>query len=508
MMARLVFLAGLFVGRGISDESFCRDDGSALMRHLALDSLGLAVCDVLAPFCVDVAHRGAVRQACPQTCGECPSSACAWLKTSGSQHSMECTDGSVCFLFGALRGGTDCCRQHGGRARCPEHHLMCRDVEARCGDDHCCELDCIGHGGPRPCSLGSECFDDHSKAASYIADADLPLQPCQALAGRLCKDSALQPLAGAFCPQTCGDCIRRLAEADDVNATNTSNSSGTNSSGTTRTTTSSSTTTTSTTTLTITTTSLRYGQCGESTNLALGIVPSGSSDSKEGRFSGATDGRVDPEHWWFAQADDYPAVLMIDLGAPAVITSMNITGGFAGFKIFKSYRSDDARAWSLVHHEAAYWNCYPGSTTEHRGWAQPTRYVLIQMEDRCGGVHLGRFTVAEWRIFGYYPMRMVQQHRQTWPFCLNLGPCFSYVDLRDAIARCLAQEACDGFSFSAASIDSGRGGGCFKTACSWDDPDREYGRGSHGYWVKRHGCDEPSRPSFIDSVSGLEVCGP
>jgi len=79
---------------------------------------------------------------------------------------------------------------------------------------------------------------------------------------------------------------------------------------------------------------------------------------------------------------------------------------------------------------------------------------------------------------------MVQKYARTWPHCRNLGGCFSFVDLAEAQSACLADEACDGFSFSAASLGGGRGSGCYKTACQ-DDGNSTYGRGSHGYWVKQ-----------------------
>jgi len=238
-------------------------------------------------------------------------------------------------------------------------------------------------------------------------------------------------------------------------------------------------------------------------------VPTGSSFRWDGVFAGATDGAEDPRHWWRAANGDYPGVLKLDFGAPAIITSMNITGGDAGFKVLLTYRSDDGRTWSLVRQESTPLNCNPGSTTEHEGWVQPTRYVMIQMEERCEGVHnTGSFTVAEWSVFGYFNVRMALQHRRTWPICEDLGPCFTYTRLEAAQASCLADESCDGFSFSSASIAGGRGSGCYKTRCRDHASGRGFGRGTHGYWVKRHGCHSPSTPSYLDQPSGLEVCGP
>lgn len=216
---------------------------------------------------------------------------------------------------------------------------------------------------------------------------------------------------------------------------------------------------------------------------------------------------MDPQHWWRAAERDYPGILILDVGAPAIITSMNITGGDPSFKTLRVYRTDDGRTWSMVRSEATPLNCNAGSTTEHKGWAEPTRYLRIQMEERCSGVADGRFTVAEWRVYGYFMEQMVLRFAKTWPVCENLGPCFSFVDLQDAIATCLANTACDGFSFSAASMKGGRGAGCYKTTCR-DASARRYGRGTHGYWAKRHGCTAPSFPSYLDSESGLQLCGP
>lgn len=199
------------------------------------------------------------------------------------------------------------------------------------------------------------------------------------------------------------------------------------------------------------------------------------------------------------------------MGAPAVVTSMSLEGGEPGGQTVKTYRSDDARAWTLLRSDATPSLCAAGGVVEVAGWPEPTRYVAVQMEDRCGGVHHGQFTLAEWSVFGFFRQRMVLEHVKAWPICDNLGPCFVFAELEEAQERCLAEPGCDGFSFSAATVRGGRGSGCYKTRCrkeegSWSG--RGFGRGTHGYWAKRHGCEEPSRASYVDTARGLEVCGP
>jgi len=223
---------------------------------------------------------------------------------------------------------------------------------------------------------------------------------------------------------------------------------------------------------------------GASVNLALGRIPTGSSDSYGASFAGATDGSTERDGWWRASPHDNPSFLVLDLGAPAIISSMNITGGDPSFKMLRTYRSGDGIDWAFVRQEKTPHHCLGGSTTQHTGWKEPTRYIIIQMEDHCSGVHLGHFSLAEWRVYGFYDAGMVQKSSKTWPHCENLGACFEYVDLQAAQATCLADPDCDGFSFSAGSVSQGRGGGCYKTLCK-DDGGNGYGYGSHGYWAKQ-----------------------
>jgi len=241
-------------------------------------------------------------------------------------------------------------------------------------------------------------------------------------------------------------------------------------------------------------------------NLALGRVPTGSSDSKGGRFAGLTDGIAAAGHWWRAAPGEYPSWLKVDLGTSSVVTSMRIVGGDPGFQAVKIYRfehasqhegwteaSDVASTWRLVREDGTASHCIAGQTSHHQGWVEATRYVMIQLEHHCSGLPIGRFSIAEWEVIGYHVPKMHRKCAKCWPNCTNLwtsvtpsvdpyARCFSYVDLEDAKARCLGNAACDGFSFSADSIDGGRGDGCYKTAC------RDWGgiikHGVFGYWEK------------------------
>jgi len=230
------------------------------------------------------------------------------------------------------------------------------------------------------------------------------------------------------------------------------------------------------------------------TNLALARIPVGSSDSYEASFRLSTDGSIASAHVWRAASFESPSYLQLDLGAPASVTSMNITAGVLGFKVLSTYRSNEPRAWkqgyaklnfTLVRREVAPWQCRPGSTTEHNGWPEVTRYIFIQMEGRCTEQPI-QVGTAEWRVFGYYPTEMVRKYEKTWPLCIDLGQCFEYINLEDAKSSCIAKPSCDGFSFSAASINGGFGGGCYKTQCR-NDGGNGYGRSRWGYWEKRRG---------------------
>jgi len=239
--------------------------------------------------------------------------------------------------------------------------------------------------------------------------------------------------------------------------------------------------------------------------LALEQVAEGSTDSRDARFHGATDGRIELGHWWRATKGETARWLRLDLGVRSFVWSMTLVGGDpGGFRRLRIYRSTDIEAWkggpgyswTFVRDDATPSHCVPGHTSRHEGWPEATRYVMIQFEDHCSGLPSGRFSLAEGEVGGFREPGMVQKYRRAWPIrCLNLwadvaaaddphAACFSYVNLEDAKTACLANRACDGFSFSADLIDGGYGSGCYKTACR-SDGGGELGFGTFGYWERR-----------------------
>lgn len=235
-------------------------------------------------------------------------------------------------------------------------------------------------------------------------------------------------------------------------------------------------------------------------NLALGRVPSGSSDSPGGRFAAATDNSTELGRWWRPSSAEHPSFLSLDLGALATISSMTITTGEPGFRTLRIYRSNETQTWQRSGDPAVAWlpirldatpsHCAAeGATTEHAGWSEATRHVIVQFDDRCTDTPIA-MSLAEWRVFGTYEAGMVKKYDRSWPRC-PIVSCFDFVALQDAKAACLAEDACDGFSFSAGSIDGGFGQGCYLTSCigSVEDGDFELGRGRLGYWEKRTGPD-------------------
>lgn len=232
-------------------------------------------------------------------------------------------------------------------------------------------------------------------------------------------------------------------------------------------------------------------------NLASGRVPSGSSDSFGARFEAATDNMTELGHWWRPSSTDHSSFLSLDLGALAVVSSMSITTGEPGFRTLRIYRSNESQTWQRSGDPAVAWvpvrldatpaHCNAsGATTIHAGWPEATRHVIVQLDDRCSDAPIA-LSVAEWRVFGAYEVGMVKKYDRSWPRCAEVS-CFDFVDLRDAKAACLAEAACDGFSFSAGSIDGGFGLGCYKTNCTnVEDVGIAMGRGRLGYWEKRTG---------------------
>jgi hypothetical protein len=154
--------------------------------------------------------------------------------------------------------------------------------------------------------------------------------------------------------------------------------------------------------------------CG--TNLALGKVPTGSSESTFGPYAGATDGKFGrmkdkdgQPAWWHAGSADYPSYLVLDLGRPSVITSMDITVGEYGFGSLDIFGSDDSAdsalsfsadgsrlaSWALIRNHADANVCEAGQKATYNGWARPVVSVKIVMKDRCAGHH---FSVVEWEV--------------------------------------------------------------------------------------------------------------
>ncbi|CAE8671848.1 unnamed protein product [Polarella glacialis] len=185
--------------------------------------------------------------------------------------------------------------------------------------------------------------------------------------------------------------------------------------------------------------------------------------------------------------------VLVDLGAPCRVAGMRVSGGSkpdGGFRTLKTYHSVDGLSWSLVRRETNAVHCSGGTTSDHAGWTEETRFVLIQMEDRCSGLHFGSVGLAEWQVLGSAVEDMEHRFEKSWPHCSNLGLCFSFVDLDLAKEQCLQAADCDGFSFSVGLAEGGRGSGCYKTACGGSNTS-SLGRGSHGYWEKRRSAPLP-----------------
>ena len=77
---------------------------------------------------------------------------CPWLTPTEEDYVMKCQDGSYC---SGLKLGWSCCKEHGGRAKCPaKYPSMCAmPLCAAEGTDYCCmaEGECKYFGGLRPC---------------------------------------------------------------------------------------------------------------------------------------------------------------------------------------------------------------------------------------------------------------------------------------------------------------------------------------------------------------------
>ena len=84
---------------------------------------------------------------------------CPWLSPTDHINLLQCVDGSFCNAW-TDSAGWSCCKEHGGRAKCPKNlPLMCA-AEKGCaeGSDHCCEKECSSYGGRRKCGTLSKIF--------------------------------------------------------------------------------------------------------------------------------------------------------------------------------------------------------------------------------------------------------------------------------------------------------------------------------------------------------------
>jgi len=98
---------------------------------------------------------------------------CAWFGLDASaqnlhwcsvqqadDNKLECMDGYICEVDDSNHQDNSwaCCKDHGGRSKCPSNHPnMCNSKKCGGGTAYCCEVDCAGEiedggfGGNRPC---------------------------------------------------------------------------------------------------------------------------------------------------------------------------------------------------------------------------------------------------------------------------------------------------------------------------------------------------------------------
>ena len=139
------------------------------------------------------------------------------------------------------------------------------------------------------------------------------------------------------------------------------------------------------------------GGCASVSNLAAGIIPTGSSHSANyGNFSGATDGTTKV---WHAADNDHPSYLSLNLGSPKNIKTLKMVtpahSNYA-FKTLKAFGSSDGKAWTLANTFSGL-PCQSSRTTTVPWSGGATQYIKIQMEGRCGG---GHFALVEWEVTG------------------------------------------------------------------------------------------------------------
>lgn len=89
---------------------------------------------------------------------------CSWAKHTTADFILGCGDGTTC---NATKDGWGCCGAHGKRAMCPPNlpNMCANDNDCGGATDHCCEVDCFGHGpsgGNRVCLLG-QCSSNMTK---------------------------------------------------------------------------------------------------------------------------------------------------------------------------------------------------------------------------------------------------------------------------------------------------------------------------------------------------------
>jgi len=151
-------------------------------------------------------------------------------------NTLECMDGHLCRVDDSNHqdGSWACCKDHGGRSKCPSNHPnMCNSKKCGGGTAYCCEVDCDidegGFGGNRPCPCivtdqddkiqcadGSFCLGDSSDYGSES------WQCCNEKGGRvgcppnhpnLCAaENACGNGTTLCCEKDCGDLDGKLFE--------------------------------------------------------------------------------------------------------------------------------------------------------------------------------------------------------------------------------------------------------------------------------------------------------
>ena len=68
------------------------------------------------------------------------SSECSWLTPTDTDNDLQCVDGTFCNWITDPEK-FDCCKDHGGRAKCPKSYpnMCAKDNDCVDGTDYCCE---------------------------------------------------------------------------------------------------------------------------------------------------------------------------------------------------------------------------------------------------------------------------------------------------------------------------------------------------------------------------------